>query len=112
MNNPFSDDFISRYREGDEGATIELWEYGKKYCVPFLCYLGFSFEDAQDIWYETHFNFFEGKCPTFDPTRGPFCAWLHKVVKNVALYELRKRNRFPCEQLDDSQDVPSPNSIG
>ncbi len=103
MDNPFSDDFIERYRTGDEDAIISLWEYGKKHCIPFICSQGFSYAEAQDIWYEAHFNFFENKCPTFDPAQAPFVAWLRTVIKNVVRYELRKRRRFPHQPLDDSK---------
>lgn len=112
MDDPFSNDFFERYRAGNEEATITLWEYGKKHLIPFLCSLGFSYADAQDIWYETHFTFFEGKCPTYDPSRAPFGAWLRTVVKNVARYELRKRKHFPHEPFDECEEllIPKPSA--
>lgn len=107
MDDPFSNDFIARYRAGEEEAILALWEYGKKHYIPLLCSWGFSYADSQDIWYETHFNFFESKCPTFDPCIAPFGAWLRTVVKNVARYELRKRKHFPHEPFDDCEDLSS-----
>jgi RNA polymerase sigma-70 factor (ECF subfamily) len=105
MDNPFSDDFIERYRAGDEEAEISLWKYGREHCIPFLCDMGLSYADAQDIWYEAYFNFFESKCPTFDPTKGLFVVWLRTVIKNLARYELRKRRRFPHEPLDEAKQL-------
>jgi len=47
----------------------------------------------------------------FDPTRGSFCTWLHKITHNVAMSSLRQRNRAP-ESLDALAEDEAPTCAG
>ena len=47
----------------------------------------------------------------FDPTRGSFGTWLHRITHNVAVSFLRKRNRAP-ESLDAMTEDEAPTCAG
>jgi len=47
----------------------------------------------------------------FDPAKGSFCTWLHRITHNVAVSSLRQRNRAP-ESLDAMTEDEAPTCAG
>jgi RNA polymerase sigma factor (sigma-70 family) len=112
MANPTLDDadFIYRFRTGDNDAIAALHEYGIKHFIPHFCWIGFSYVDAQDLWSETQLDLLKRKCPSYDPSQGPFRPWLRKVAKRVALYKLRQRKRHPHISLAECENMRNPDN--
>jgi RNA polymerase sigma factor (sigma-70 family) len=104
------DDFAERFLAGDKDACEILWRYGIKHFIPYYCWLGFQYVEAEDLWSETYLDLCEHKCPSYDPSRGPFRPWFRMVAKRVGLYELRQRRRAPHISLDECEDIPSPDN--
>jgi DNA-directed RNA polymerase specialized sigma24 family protein len=68
--------------------------------------MGFSDDDANDLWSEIYINLIETKCVTYHAGKGLFPIWLKVVVKRAAYYRLRERARHPEIPLDDRLDMP------
>jgi len=47
----------------------------------------------------------------FDPTRGSFCTWLHRITHNEVVSYLRQRNRAP-DSLDAMTEEQGPTCAG
>lgn len=105
-----SADFIDQFRAGDHEARVALYEHGIKVCIPYFCRKGFSYDEAQDLWFEIQLDLIKRNCPSYDPSRGPFGGWLRGVIKRVALNELKQRKRHPHVPLEEWKDLTSPDN--
>lgn len=104
LNSP---DFITRFRAGDHHAQVGLWVYGRNSFIKLYRYMGFTREEADDLWSETYINLLETKCATYNPKKAPFPLWLKVVARRTGLYRLRERARHPEISLDACLDIPS-----
>jgi RNA polymerase sigma factor (sigma-70 family) len=101
-----SPDFIEYFSAGDHDAWVALWEYGRKRFIPLFRHMGFSNDDANDLWSEIYINLIETKCVTYHAGKAPFPTWLKVVVKRAGYYRLRERARHPEIPLDARLDLP------
>lgn len=85
---------------------VILWEYGRGRFIKLFRYLGFTDDEAADLWTETYINLLISKCETYNPEKAPFTIWLRVVVKRVGLYHLRRRRRYSETSLEFCFHIP------
>lgn len=90
---------ISRSQAGEGAAFATLFEQYKNlvYKTAYLM-LGDATE-AEDALLEVFVRVHKS-LPTFDPSKGAFTTWLHRVTINFCLNHRRKR-RLTCVPLED-----------
>jgi RNA polymerase sigma factor (sigma-70 family) len=100
-------DFFERFRADEPDAQVALWKYGREHFIKLYRYMGFTDDEANDLWSETYVNLLETKCATYNSTKAPFRIWLKVVAKRAGLYRLRERAQHPEISLDACLDIPS-----
>jgi RNA polymerase sigma-70 factor (ECF subfamily) len=91
--------FVQRLRAGDEGAFEELVRrYGRRMLSVARRFLG-SEEDARDAVQDAFAAAFES-IGRFNG-EAMLTTWLHRIVVNVALMQLRRRRRKPEHSIDE-----------
>jgi len=103
-------DVVARAVSGDRTAFGELYErhrvtaFGAAYSV-----LG----DAQEAWDVAHDAFEQAlRAIRSFHHEAPFGAWIHRIARNAALDECRRRSRRPRVYLLDSPGrIPDPGAV-
>lgn len=95
-----SDLFGIRLIAGDHDAYLVIWNYGRRYLIPWYLSLKFSYGEAEDLWSATFVKLFGGNCKTFDPEVGPINPWLEAVAKRAAFRKLRERKQPRAVSLE------------
>jgi RNA polymerase sigma-70 factor, ECF subfamily len=84
---------ILRAQAGSRPAFAALFEQYKNLVFrSAYLFLG-NTEDAEDVLQEVFAHVY-GSLTTFDPRKGAFTTWLHRVTINLCLNHRRKRNLF------------------
>jgi len=94
-------DLITRSQAGDHGAFAALFDQYKN-LVYRTAYLMLGHEaDAEDALQEVFVQVY-GALESYDPTRGAFTTWLHRITVNHCLNRQRKRRplTLPPDDLD------------
>lgn len=67
-------------------------------------------QDAADILSHAFIKVFKS-IASFNAEKGSFHAWLKRIIINEAIDQIKQRNRFSCEELDEAFDPGISNSI-
>ena len=105
------DDFIDRFRAGDDDALIALWEYSVMHLFRIIHYLQLPDLDAEDLLMKVYLDWCERKCPSYDKSKGPFKRWARVVVKRAGLNKLKERRLFRHVSLEEYKEIASPENL-
>jgi RNA polymerase sigma-70 factor (ECF subfamily) len=99
-------DTVQRCQAGEEGAFEALFEEYKNlvYRTAYLM-LGTTHEaeDAlQEVFLKVHRSL-----RSYDPRKGAFTTWLHRITMNHCLNQRRKRHPAPLESVDAGEALAS-----
>jgi RNA polymerase sigma factor (sigma-70 family) len=72
---------LSRMRRREEGAWDEFVRAYTGPALGFLCWMGLSEHDAQDVWQEQLLKLSSVNHDAYPPERGSFRAWLMKALR-------------------------------
>lgn len=99
------DDFIDRFRAGDEDAQVALWEHArtKLLRINIKPSRGLFHEDAEDIVEEVCTTFLKSGCPSYNKRKGPFSHWFARTVTVAGYYYLRHRSRLKLVYNEDCE---------
>ena len=87
-------DLISRSQAGEEGAFTDLFEKHKNLVYKTAYLMLGSTHEAEDVLQEVFLRVHRS-LDTFQPSRGSFTTWLHRVTVNWCIS--RKRRRRPSQ---------------
>ncbi len=101
-----SSELLARCRRGDRRAMEELVHltHRRVYALAFRL-VGDRYE-AEDVVQEAYLRMFRGLAGFREEAR--FETWMHRIVVNTALNDLRRRGRFGEVLRDEVLDVPVP----
>ena len=109
-----SDDVVTREllvrcRRGDRRAMEELVHltYRRAYALAFR--LVRDRYEAEDVVQEAYLRMFRGLAGFREEAR--FETWMHRIVVNTALNDLRRRGRFGEVMDDEISDAPAPDRV-
>jgi len=99
-------DLLAACRRGDQRALEELVRqtHRRVYGLAFRL-VGDRFE-AEDVTQEAYLRMFRGLAGFREEAR--FETWMHRIVTNAAINQLRRRGRFGELLTDEALDVPVP----
>jgi len=98
-------DLVRRSQAGDEEAFAALFQKYKNLVYKTAYLMLGDADEAEDVLQEVFIQVHKS-LHTFQPTKGAFTTWLHRVTVNRCLNRRRKR-RFSFLSLDES----SPSSV-
>jgi RNA polymerase sigma-70 factor (ECF subfamily) len=96
---------ISRALAGDNGAFEELFEQYRNLVYKTATLMLDDPQDAEDVLQEVFVRVYRS-LDTYDPSRGAFTTWLHRLTTNACLNWHRRRKRRP-RLVDMSRVDPS-----
>jgi RNA polymerase sigma-70 factor (ECF subfamily) len=99
-------ELLARCRRGDRRAQEELVHLTHRRAYALACRLVGDRYEAEDVVQESYVRMFRGLPGFREEAR--FETWMHRIVVNTALNDLRKRGRFGDLMKDDIPDVPIP----
>lgn len=101
-----------RAQQGDESAFTALYNLHKRRVYSLCLRMTSNTAEAEDLTQEAFLQLFR-KISTF---RGEsaFSTWLHRLVVNVVLMHLRKKDlpQVPLDEFDSSQEEPVKRDFG
>lgn len=90
---------VASYKGGDTEAFTQLYERYFKRIYEFVYFKTHHTETTQDIVSQTFLQAVE-KLHSFNPKKGNFSAWLHRIARNLTYDHFRA-----MKQVDDINDV-------
>jgi RNA polymerase sigma-70 factor (ECF subfamily) len=87
-------DLISRCRAGDDGAFAALYDRHKNLVYRTAILMLDDPQDAEDVLQEVFIRVYRSLA-SYDPSKGAFTTWLHRVTVNTCLNRRRHRQRRP-----------------
>jgi RNA polymerase sigma-70 factor (ECF subfamily) len=87
-------DLISRCRAGDDGAFAALYDRHKNLVYRTAILMLDDPQDAEDVLQEVFIRVYRSLA-SYDPSKGAFTTWLHRVTVNTCLNRRRHRQRGP-----------------
>lgn len=94
---------INRVQAGDRQAFADLFEQYKNLVYKTAYLMLNNADDAEDALQEV-FLLVHKSLSSFDPRKGAFTTWLHRITLNFCLNHRRKRHPL---SLDDISPVPA-----
>lgn len=99
MNCMTSDEtLVSSYIAGDADAFTELYERYVRRIYDFVYFKTHHQQTAEDITSQTFLQVIE-KISTFNPKKGNFSAWVHRIARNLTFDHFRGTK--PTENIED-----------
>ena len=92
-------DLIRRSQAGDEEAWAGLFDRYKNLVYKTAYLMLGSASEAEDALQEVFLRVYRSLC-TFEPRKGAFSSWMHRITVNHCLNRRRKR-RFLLVSLDE-----------
>lgn len=97
-----------RARKGDMEAFDALYERYERRLFGFILRMVRDRQDAEDLFHEAFLGVLESREVRF--SQGSFCAWIHRVARNLCLNHLRahRRDQGRRARLGQVPDPPAP----
>lgn len=99
---------ISSYKAGDSDAFTELYERYVRRIYDFVYFKTHHKQTAEDIVSQTFLQMIE-KIETFNPKKGSFSAWLHRIARNLTFDHFRGQK--PTGNIDDVWDLSADDDV-
>lgn len=93
---------------GDSEAFTELYERYLKRIYDFVYFKTHHTATTEDIVSQTFLQAVE-KLSTFNPQKGSFSAWLHRIARNLTFDHFRAAR--PTSSIDDAWDLSSDDNL-
>lgn len=93
---------IASYKSGNADAFTELYERYIQRIYDFVYFKTHHQQTAEDITSQAFMRMIE-KIDTFNPKKGAFSAWLHRIARNLIIDHYRAAK--PTENIDDVWDI-------
>lgn len=105
---------ISRALAGDNGAFEELFEQYRNLVYKTAILMLDDPQDAEDVLQEVFVRVYRS-LNTYDPARGAFTTWLHRLTTNACLNWHRRRKRRPrlvdMSRVDPARLIQQPTDV-
>lgn len=98
-------DLIKRWQKGDMNAFEALFEQYKGLVFKNAVLMTGNREEAEDILQEVFFTVWNS-CNHFDPGKGNFTTWLHRITINRCIDRQRKRKQASLPLEEQNLDLP------
>ncbi len=99
-------ELLTRCRRGDPRALEELVRQTHRRVYGLALRLVGDPHEAEDVTQEAYLRMFRGLAGFRGDAR--FETWMHRIVTNTALNQLRRRGRFGDLVAEETLDVPQP----
>lgn len=93
---------VASFQGGDADAFTELYNRYVKRMYDFVYFKTHHQQTAQDITSQTFLQMME-KIQTYDPRKGAFSAWLHRIARNLVIDHFRALK--PTTPIEDVWDL-------
>lgn len=101
-----SRELLARCKRGDRAAFEELVRATHRRVYTLAYRLVGDRQEAEDVAQDAYLRIFRG-LPGFRE-EASFETWVHRIVANSAMSNLRKRGRFGDVLREEQQDIPVP----
>ena len=98
-------DLIKRWQKGDMNAFEALFEQYKGLVFKNAILMTGNIEEAEDILQEVFFTVWNS-LNNFDPGKGNFTTWLHRITINRCIDSQRKRKQASLPLEEQNLDLP------
>lgn len=99
---------VASYMGGDNDAFTELYERYIKRIYDFVYFKTHHKQTAEDITSQTFLQMME-KIDSFNPKKGAFSAWLHRIARNLVIDHFRASK--PTKDIEDVWDLSDDTDI-
>lgn len=99
---------VSSFIGGDSDAFTELYERYFKRIYQFVYFKTHHTQTTEDLVGQTFVQVVE-KIDSFNPKKGSFSAWLHRIARNLTFDHFRAMK--PTDSIDDVWDLAASDDI-
>lgn len=101
---------IDACKRGDRKGQEQLFRKYYEYAMRIALRYSKDEQEAADILSLSFTKLFKS-LHSFDPQKGNFEGWMHRIVINEALDVVKSRNKYHVAELNDYEDAPVYNHI-
>jgi len=99
---------VTSFKGGDSDAFTELYNRYIKRIYDFVYYKTHHQQTAEDITAQAFLQMME-KIHTYNPNKGVFSAWLHRIARNLVVDHYRGLK--PTKSIDDVWDLAGDENV-